>query len=80
MNLDWTSVKTTVERCLNSAKKGERGGLRVHCTALERMLKGAKNDTAKEVMDAVHHAKTSIDVEKSVEYLEKALQLATSES
>ncbi len=79
MNLDWASVKTTVERCLNSAKKGERGGLRVHCTALERMLKGAKDSTAKEVMDAVHHAKTSIDVDKSVEYLEKAIALMPTE-
>ena len=80
MNTDWASVKTTVERCLNSAKKGERGGLRVHCTALERMLKGAKNGSAKEVMDAVHHARTSIDIDKAVEHLEKALELASSEA
>ena len=80
MNLDWAHLKTTVERCLNSAEKGERGGLRVHCVALERMLKGTKDGAAQAVMDNVHHAKTAIDIDKGVEYLQKALDIAAKEA
>ena len=80
MKLDWAHLKTTVERCLNSAKKGERGGLRVHCGAAERMLKGARDTAAKELLGHVHKAKTAIEIDKSVEFLELALELVTKEA
>jgi len=79
MKLDWAQLKTAIERGLNSAKNEERGGLRVHCGAAERMLKGAKDNAAKEVLDKVHHAKTSIDLDRAVGFLEEALVLASKE-
>ena len=79
MKLDWAQLKTAIERGLNSAKNEERGGLRVHCGSAERMLKGAKDNAAKEVLDKVHHAKTSIDLDRVVGFLEEALTLASKE-
>jgi len=79
MKLDWAQLKSAIERGLNSAKNDERGGVRVHCGSAERMLKGARGDTAKEILDKVHHAKTSIDVERAVGFLEEALALVTKE-
>ena len=75
MQVDMEKVKLAVERSLNAAKNGERGSMRVHCKSLERMLKGAKNNGAPEILDNVHHASTSIDTARAVEYLEKAYAL-----
>ena len=75
MKLDWGHLKTTVERGLHSAQNDERGGLRVHCTSAERMLKGAKDGVAKDVLDKVHRAKTSIEVSRAVQCMEEALAL-----
>lgn len=79
MKLDWAQLKTAIERGLNSAKNDERGGVRVHCGSAERMLKGAKGDSAKEILDKVHHAKTSIEVDRAVGFLEEALNLVSKE-
>ncbi len=79
MKLDWAHLKTAIERGLHSAKEEERGGLRVHCGSAERMLKGAKDNTAKEILDKVHHAKTSIDLDRAVGFLEEALTLVSKE-
>ena len=75
MKVDWDKVKISVERCLNAAKNGERGSMRVHCNTVERMLKGAKNNGAPEILDHVHHASTSIDTDRAIEFLEKAYAL-----
>lgn len=79
MQLDWGHLKTAIERGINSAENGERGSLRVHCGSAERMLKGAKTPEGKEVLDKVHHAATSIDLKKAVEYLQAALVTATAQ-
>ena len=75
MQVDWAHLKTAVERGLHSAEKGEQGSVRVHCGAAERMLKGARDDVAKKVLDAVHHAKVSLEPTRAVEYLKKAVDL-----
>ena len=75
MKVDWAHVKQAVERGLNSAEKGERGGIRVHCGSAERMLKGSRDELAKQVMDSVHHARTSLETPRAQEYLKKALDL-----
>ena len=79
MKLDWTQLKSAIERGLQAAKKEERGGLRVHCGSAERMLKGVKDSTAKEILDKVHHAKTSIDLGRAVDFLEEAFALVSKE-
>lgn len=79
MKLDWAQLQTAIQRGLNSAKNEERGGLRVHCGSAERMLKGAKDSAAKEVLDKVHHAKTSIDLDRAVGFLEEAVALVAKE-
>ena len=79
MKLDWAKLKSSIEHGLNSAKNDERGGVRVHCGSAERMLKGAKGDAAKEILDKVHHAKTSIEVSRAVGFLEEALTLVSKE-
>ena len=79
MKLDWAQLKTAIERGLNSAKHEERGGVRVHCGSAERMLKGARDNAAKEVLDKVHHAKTSIELDRAIGFLEEALALVEKE-
>jgi hypothetical protein len=74
MTLDWAHLKTAIERGLHAAQKGERGSMRVHCGAAERMLKGAKEPRAKDVLECVHHAKVSLDLEKAAEHLGKAME------
>lgn len=76
MQVDWDKVKSAIERAMNSATKGERGGLRIHCDSAERMLKGVKTDVGKEVASCVHHAKSSLDLDRAQEHLKKAQELS----
>ena len=80
MKIDWAQLKTNAERCLNSAQKGERGGLRIHCGAAEKMLKKAKDPKAQELLGLIKKAKTAIDGDKSVEYLQQAVALVTEQA
>jgi alkylhydroperoxidase/carboxymuconolactone decarboxylase family protein YurZ len=75
MKIDWAHVKQAVERGIHSAENGERGGVRVHTGSAERMLKGARDDLSKQIIDHVHHARNSLDTTRAIEYLKKALEL-----
>jgi len=75
MKVDWAKLKTTIERALHSAEKGEQGSIRVHVKSAESQLKGAKEGPTKELLDHLHKAGNSIDVARAVEYLKKAQAL-----
>jgi hypothetical protein len=75
MKLDLEKTRQTVERALHAAREGERGGVRVHCRAAEKLLKGVKTPPAPEVLKRVHHASTAIETSLAVQDLEQALDL-----
>ena len=77
MQIDWTHLKSAIDHALSSARKEERGGLRIHCDAAERMAKKAakKNGTVKEALEHVHKARNSLEMSRAVELLEQAKQL-----
>ncbi|MFV1959012.1 MAG: hypothetical protein ACC662_06320 [Planctomycetota bacterium] len=75
MTLDWNQLRTAVARGLHSANEGNQGSVRIHCKAAERMLKGAKDGNAPQILDHVHHAATSLDATRAAEYLQKAVEL-----
>ena len=75
MKLDLEKTRQVVERALHSAQQGERGGVRVHCRAAEKLLKGVKTPPGPEVLQKVHHASTAIETSLAVKDLEQALDL-----
>ena len=75
MKVDLEQLKTAIDRGINSAENDERGGVRVHCGAAERMLKKAKREPLKTVLQKVHGAKTAIEVSTSLKYLREAQEL-----
>ena len=79
MKADWAHLKTAIERAIHSAENGERGSLRVHCKSAERMLKGARTAEGKDVLDKVHHAGTSLDLERAINFLKEALTVASAQ-
>ena len=75
MKVDWDQLKTAIDRGLQAAESDERGGVRVHCGAAERMLKKAKGEPLTTVRVKVHGAKTAIEISTSVQYLKEAKEL-----
>jgi hypothetical protein len=74
MTPNWTGIKSSIERGLNSARNEDHHAMRVHCGAGYRMAKGARGDGPKGVADELHRASHSIELPAAIAHMETALK------